>query len=106
MNEAKEIISEAAQIAIEQNVFSFLGDYREAVLKLSTTAIYELPKILSDIFISLGIQPHQLNRVFVASVVEKDAEGFRFYETVSLNRGQNTRLFHDIEEAKRWLSGQ
>jgi hypothetical protein len=36
-------------------------------------------------------------------VVSNDVEWYRFFENVTVNRGQNTRIFHDIGEAKQWL---
>jgi hypothetical protein len=37
-------------------------------------------------------------------VTEKGtAHNYRFFETVTLNAGQNIRLFQDIDEAKKWL---
>jgi hypothetical protein len=34
----------------------------------------------------------------------RDPGKMKFAETVALNRGVNVRLFHQLEDAKRWLS--
>lgn len=101
LSEAKEIISEATQVAKEQNCFLVLTDLREATLKLSTLEIYELPNVVSDKLASSGLHAYEFKRAFVAA---KDLKDYDFFETVTVNRGQNAKLFHDVDEAKKWLS--
>ena len=36
----------------------------------------------------------------------RDPSKMKFAETVALNRGVNVRLFHELEDAQRWLSEQ
>ena len=36
----------------------------------------------------------------------RDPSKMKFAETVALNRGVNVRLFHELEEAQRWLTEQ
>jgi hypothetical protein len=38
-----------------------------------------------------------------AVVVAKDIRDFQFYETVTIDSGQNIKLFQDMDEAKKWL---
>ena len=101
LSELQELFSESVRIAKEQNCFLFLSDYREATVKLSTLEIHNLPKILSDIFAPYGIPATKLKR---ALVVAKDLKDYHFFETVTLNSGQNTKIFQDVAEAKEWLS--
>lgn len=103
LNEVKELYSESMQVAKQQNCFVFLSDYREATMKLSTLEIFDLPKILSEIFATSEIPSYKLKR---ALVVEKDLEDYRFFEVVTSNRGQNTKIFQDIAEAEEWLSNK
>jgi hypothetical protein len=98
--EAKEIISEIAQVAIDQNCFLCLSDYREATMDMSTLQIHEIPKVLSNMVMSVGLHPNRFKR---AIVVENGFQDFHFFETVTLNAGQNIKLFQDIEAAKTWL---
>jgi len=99
-SEAKEIISEIAQVAREKNCFLCLSDYREATIEMSTLQIHGLPKVLSDLVTSLGLRPSQFKR---AIVVQKSFQDYYFFETVTLNAAQNIELFQDIDEAKAWL---
>ena len=99
--EAKEIISKIVHVAKENSCFLCLSDYREAEISLSTVEIYDVPKIISDISASQGLRAADFKR---AIVVKKDLKNFRFFETVTLNSGQNAKLFQDIDEAKKWLS--
>jgi len=77
-----------------------LADYTEAILQLSTLEIYELPQIASEAGASSGIQLHELKR---ALVVKDDLNDYQFFETVTINKGQNAKMFHDIDQAKQWL---
>jgi hypothetical protein len=99
-NEVKELYSESAQIAKQQNCFVFLSDYSDATMKLSTFEIYDLPRVLSEIFAKSGISAHQLKR---ALVVAKDLKDYTFFETVTSNHGQLSKIFHDVAEAREWL---
>ena len=100
LKEAREIISNIAQVAKENRCFLCLSDYRDAELDLTTSDIYNLPKILSDITTLEGLPATIFRR---AIVVKRDLEDFRFFETVTRNSMQNVKLFHDIDKAKKWL---
>lgn len=100
LSEAKEIISEIIQIGVEKNCFLCLSDYREATVDMSILEIYGVPKIISGMLTQSEISAHKFKR---AIVVKKDWKDFHFFETVTLNSGQNAKLFQDIDEAKKWL---
>ena len=100
LREAKDIISEITQVAAEKDCFLCLSDYRNATIDMSTLQIHDLPRILSDLVISFGLRPSKFKRAIIA---EKNSRDFRFFETVTLNQGQQIRLFHDLDEAKQWL---
>lgn len=104
--EIKEIFSKATQMVVEKESSLYLADYRQAALDISTTELYRLPKLLSDITAPLGVNVHRLKRAVVIAkdLKDKRLEDYRFYETVTLNRGQNTKLFEDMDEARQWLS--
>jgi hypothetical protein len=103
LNEIKEIVTEVIQIAKEQNCLLVLNDMRESTMQLSIVEIYELPKIILDISVSLGLDVRKFKRAFVA---EKDLKDYDFFETVTFNRGQHAKLFDDVDEAKKWLFGK
>ena len=100
LDTAKEIMAEFALIAKEKDCVLFLSDYSEATLKLSTMEIHGLPKIILDIFASSGLDVRRFRRALVAT---KDLKDYLFFETVTANRGQNTKVFYDVDEAKKWL---
>ncbi|NOT05352.1 MAG: hypothetical protein HOP27_12205 [Anaerolineales bacterium] len=99
----KEIVSEAIHVAKEQNCFLILNDMSEATIKLSTFEIYDVPKIMSDMVASSGLNMYKLKRAFVAA---KDLKDYKFFETVTVNRAQRAKFFFDIDEARKWLSGK
>ena len=100
LSEAKEMTTNVAQIAKAQNCLLVLNDMREATVKLDMLEIYQLPKIISDIYASFEISVHKVKR---AQVVANDLKDYSFYENVSVNRSQQVRYFLDINEAKKWL---
>ena len=100
LSEAKEIISAITQIAIEKDCFLCLSDYRKATIEMSTLQIYDIPKILSDIVTSFGLPPRKFKRAIIA---EKGVNDYQFFETVTLNMGQQAKLFQDMDEARKWL---
>ncbi len=100
LSEAKEMVSEAMEVAKEQNCFLLLCDLRAATVKLSTFEIYQLPNVVSEKSASLGLHPHKLKRAFVAT---NDLKDYDFFETVTVNRGQSAKVFRDVDEAKKWL---
>ncbi len=100
LSEAKEIVSEIIQVAAENDCFLCLTDYRQAIIDMSTSDIYSIPKIISNKQGSTGLHSKIFKR---AIVVEKGLKDFRFLETVTLNTGQHIKLFTDMDEAKKWL---
>jgi hypothetical protein len=101
LSEVKEVLVKFARIVKEKNCKMLLNDYREATVKLSTVEIYELPKIYADVFALYGLDVYRLKRALVAA---KDLKDYLFFETVTFNRGQNAKVFYDIDEAQKWLS--
>ena len=96
----KEVVAELAQVVKETNCSSLLNDFRDANVKLSTADVYDLPKIMQDIYAASGISIFSLKR---AAVLVRDLRDARFFETVSANRGHSVKVFSDIEEASKWL---
>jgi len=101
LSDFKAIFSDALRLAVENGSFLFLSDFREAHINLSTLDIYDLPKLLSDKALPLGVYVGELKRAIVISESFKDA---RFSEDVTTNQGQWIKFFHDIEKAKHWLT--
>jgi len=100
IDEIREICSEVNQLAREHNCFMTLGDYREAKVNLTTFEIFQLPKLVAEISAPFGLCAAEFKRAFV---FRSDTDDFRFFETVTLNSGQNARLFQTADEARKWL---
>jgi hypothetical protein len=99
--EIKEIYTKALHLAKKNATPLFLSDFREARLGLSTSEIYQLPEIFSEMTASAGREMKNIKR---AIIISEDADDFHFFETVSANRGQNAvKIFHDGDDATRWL---
>lgn len=100
MDEAGEIISELLQAVKENNCPLILSDYRQATMDLSVAEIYLLPNKIAEKASSMELSGHKIKRALVA---EEGSQNFHFFETVTVNRGQPTKLFSTMDEAKKWL---
>jgi hypothetical protein len=72
-----------------------LNDLREAVISKSLLDIYSMPRVVEE----AGMQKSFRRAIDVNPPVND----YRFLETVSVNEGQEVRVFSDPEEALRWL---
>ena len=100
VGEVEEIVTKIAKIAKEKDCRLIFTDFREVSRKLLIYQIYELPDRTKNIFTSFGINIFLYKR---ANVVAKDLDDYIFHENVMVNRGQNEKVFTDIDQAKKWL---
>lgn len=103
LGEVEEIITKIAQLAKEKDCRLIFTDFRGVSRKLSILQIYELPDRIKNIFASFGINVSLYKR---ANVVAKDLDDYVFHENVMVNRGQNEKMFTDIDKARKWLIGK
>jgi hypothetical protein len=99
-DEAKQLIFNIVQTARQHDCFLCLTDYRQATMEMSALAIYEVPERIAEVCAAHGMPAYKFKR---AIVVANDLKDFHFFETVTLNRGQTVKLFHDIDQAREWL---
>jgi hypothetical protein len=100
VGEAEEIVTEIAKIAKEKDCQSIYIDFRNVSQKLSILEMYRLPDRTKNIFAAFGMNILLYKR---ANVVAKDLDDYIFHENVMVNRGQNEKVFTDIDQAKAWL---
>lgn len=100
VGEVEEIVTEIAKIAKEKDCRLIFTDFREVSRKLPMWQIYELPNRLKNIFAAFDINVLVYKR---ANVVARDMDDYIFHENVMVNRGQNEKVFTDIDQAKEWL---
>jgi hypothetical protein len=100
LGEVEVIIAKIAKTAKEKDCRLIFTDFREVSRILSILQIYELPDRIKNIFTSFGINVLLFKR---ANVVAKDLDDYIFHENVMVNRGQNEKVFTDIDQAKEWL---
>jgi hypothetical protein len=91
-----ELMKEAYKTCKETNCYKLLVDISKMPGKVSIVDRFEF-----------GVRGAALFRGgFKIAVVYRAEEINRFAETVSLNRGLNSRIFSDIDEALQWLSNK
>lgn len=100
VGEVEEIVTKIAKIAKEKDCRLIFTDFREVSRKLPMWQIYELPNRLKNIFAAFNINILLYKR---ANVVAKDLDDYVFHENVMVNRGQNEKVFTDIDQAIKWL---
>ncbi len=99
-SEVDEIITHIAQISKEQDCHLILMDFRNISQKLSMIQIFELPDRVKNIFAAFGMNVLFYTR---ANVVANDLDDYIFHENVMVDRGQNEKVFTDIDKAIKWL---
>lgn len=93
----KEMSSAVAEVVRKTGCCNILNDLRDARIASSAFDVYKMPGIINN----QGV-PNICKR---ALIVSEESKGFRFLETVSVNVGQQVRIFTDPESAIEWLSG-
>ena len=78
-----------------------LVDHREMTPEVSTVDIYDLPDVLEK----LGFARSSKMAILLVAGALKRAD-YDFFETVSINRGFQVRLFLDPDEALGWLRAE
>jgi hypothetical protein len=96
---ANKLVNEARSIAHNLG-YNLLYDMQNSFLKASTTEMYLFPRQHE-----LLVKP-EAERVKSAAIIPpRDEQGWAFYETTSINAGLNFRIFHNEEDALKWLRG-
>lgn len=95
MEEVMKYASEVVRTITANDCRRVLNDMRGAVMKLSTTDIWNVPRIMEK----AGMPP-ATRRALVTTEDNKDVS---FAEAVSHNVGQTVRVFTDLDEAEAWL---
>jgi len=95
-----ECIANILRVAKQENCIYILTDLHEATLEVSVSQIFSLSDTIGGMAKEQGMAVHAFKRVFIAA---KGQDILELYENASVNRNHNTKLFHDIEEAKSWL---
>lgn len=95
-----QLVPRVSELSLENQCRKIMVDARGAKLDLSVLKIYSTPEMLAKEFAAHGVDVRRLKR---ALMIVKDAEGYRFFETVSMNQSQNMRLFFDEPSAREWL---
>ncbi len=98
LNKLREFAKILTQEMEKNNCYKIFNDVRKINVKLSTTEIYNLPKIIME----WGLKPFCKR----ALVVANDFNDIAFFETVSVNQLQNVKIFRDSDDAIKWLKSK
>jgi hypothetical protein len=104
MESAREYMAEASRVLGAHDCKRFLNDLRGAETNLSVLDTYDLPTVLKEIGAEAGVELQRWRRAIVAPKEASDTA--RFFETVAVNRGDDVKVFAEIDEAMAWLKGQ
>jgi hypothetical protein len=97
--EMREIALDVGVLARKKACFRALNDSRQVKYALTTVEIFNLPRMVAEQFALQGIKLPEMKRALVARFTNDN----KFYETVTINAGQNMRLFQDMDKARQWL---
>jgi hypothetical protein len=90
-----DYIRELAALAREKHCARAITDMRTAKPQMTVLEIDDLPGLAAEIGLDFSVRR--------ALVVADDFEDYAFYQSSSTIRGQNVRIFKDIDAAKAWL---
>jgi hypothetical protein len=90
------------RIAASENGYNIFCDATKAKVNVSVIDWFNLPRTLPV------LQDQNIRRIKSAILIPsgKQAENYKFYETVTYNVGMNLRVFLDEEEAINWLTSK
>ena len=94
-----DLTMQTLRLVQQHSCFRVLADIRQASSAVSTIDLFQRARETAQ-HVSDSNIPSSYKR---ALVIGDNVEDPRFFETVSQNREQQVRIFHDMEEAKRWL---
>jgi len=101
MQGIRGLLHEVAMTVKEHECYLVLSDYRNAILGISITDLYEMPRLILQRGKEMGVSAYKIKRALV--IPAATYESFRFFETVSLNNLQTVRIFTEVEPAREWL---
>lgn len=98
--ELEAYLSEIMRMVGETGCNRTLSDLSEAILELPLIQSYTMPDRIKRIALNWSVNIYAVKR---AIVIPMGHNPLRFFETVSYNRGQFVRTFHNMDEARVWL---
>lgn len=91
-------------IAIEHNkCYRMVEDYRQATMKMKASDFSRVQKFQINNLEKIGIRFTRLRRAMVIDEKTIPGNDLDFYEMLSINFGQNLRVFTDMYLAIKWL---
>ena len=102
--EGKELIVEVAKAIKKNDCFLLLVDVRDIESGFSIFELFETPRILHNVMSAADIPVHQIKRaVLTKKGMLTSVFDSKFMEDVNTNSGLKMKLFHDMDEAQKWL---
>jgi hypothetical protein len=91
----REFLKTMAVLAKEKHCTRVLTDLRSAKPRFSVLEIDDLPRFAAEAGLDISVRR--------ALVVAGNFDDYTFYRASSAIRGQNVRIFRDIDAARKWL---
>ena len=101
LRDIREVINRGVSLAMKQNCFRVLSDFRSTYLHLSAMDIFSIPVKQIMQAHEMEVQYFKFKRTMVVPVA--DFEKYKFFENVAVNRSHNIKVFTGFDEALMWL---
>lgn len=101
LNDINEVFQQGAALAISRSCSLVLSDFRKMYLTLSVLDVYKLPEYFASRMRQMKASANKFKRALVLRTDQ--VAKYKFFETVSVNRSQDVRIFTDMDEARAWL---
>lgn len=93
-------LEDIMRLSLEHDCFLWLNDFSEAKLAMPITEIFLYAESVPAFLKKIGNKRFKIKR----AIVRNDQEvSFNFFEDASVNRGVNTKIFVEPQQAKQWL---
>jgi len=101
LTDVDEVLARGVSIALEQNCFLVLSDFRAMKLNLSLVSLFTIPVNQISQSQKMKVPFYKFRRALV--VPERDFQKYKFFENVAVNRAHDVKVFTDIESVMSWL---
>jgi hypothetical protein len=87
-----------------RDCYRLLEDYRKTIFKKDAASITSMQTYQMENLINNGIPYSQVKRALMVDENQVSIQEMGFFESLSINNGQQVKVFYDMYKAIKWLN--
>jgi hypothetical protein len=87
-----------------RDCYRLLEDYRKTIFNKDATTITSMQAFQMENLINNGIPYSQVKRALMVDENQVSIQEMGFFESLSINKGQQVKVFYDMYKAIKWLN--